>query len=238
MKMKKLLFIPILLLVTAGVRAEVLPVIFEAEFKAVLAAERAGVLSKMHVDVGSRIAKGKVLAELDTGELYLQRKRSEHNLKFLNVQLENFASLNKRAMVTDEELAKVRMERDVTRTEIKILTHKIIHSQIRAPFDGVVVNRAVNQHEWVTEGQAVLSVLNPNRLRVIANVPVRLAVKLKPGDSHLVVVQDLGKKIPVTVKTVAQAVDAQSNTVQVIWRVSERAKGLLSGMKGELVITP
>ncbi len=212
------------------------PVLFEAKHKAVLSAELAGSLTRVKYDVGDNIKKGAVIASVDTGELALKRKRSELALKHLEVQVKDLTNLKQKGLATNDDLAKAKMERDVTRTEIDIYRRQIGKSSIRAPFNCMVVRRHVQAHEWVTEGQPVMDVVSLDTLRAMANIPAHLAVKLKKGSTHTFYVHDLEAEVSGKVAAVAPEVDERSNTAQVIWTVEKGEKNLLPGMKGEVRI--
>lgn len=212
------------------------PVIFEAQNRATLSAERDGVLVAFDVDTGKRVKKGTVLARVDSGDLALGKKRHELNLKFLNAQLDNLSKLNARGLATDEEVEKAKMESGVTRTDIDILRRQIVHSRIVAPFTAVVVKRLVQPHEWVTAGQPVVELVDPVSLRVVGNVFSEDAVNIKIGDEHRVHVNAIGTDIVAKVKAITPAVDEQSNTVLVVWSVVQGHSKLLAGMKGELFL--
>lgn len=213
---------------------ETWPVVFEAEHRAVLSAEREGVLISFPVDTGHRVKKGDTLARLDTGELALQKKRHEYNRKFLSTQLENIERLNKRGLATDEEVAKSRMEFGVTKTDIEILRRQISHSYIRAPFSGVVVQRLAQPYEWVESGKPVVELVDTERLRIVGNLSSALAVRLAIGTEHQFFVKDLNAHVTGKVKAVTPSVDEQSNTVRVVWTLTKRVPGVLAGMQGDL----
>ncbi len=215
---------------------ELFPVIFEATRQAVLSAERAGSLDQLKYDVGDAVKKGAVIAQVDTGDLALQKKRSELSLRHLNVKVENLSRLNKRGLATNEDVAEARMERDVVRTDIEIIKRQISKSYIRAPFDGVIIRRQTQAHEWVTAGQPVVELLDPSKLRAVGNIPSRLAVGLETGATHSFYVLDLDLSVSGVVEAVVPGVDELSNTAQVIWSVQEPGEDLLSGMKGEVRI--
>lgn len=212
------------------------PAIFEARHQAVLSSERAGVLTELAYDVGNPVKKGAVIAKLDTGELALRKRRSEVALKHLNVQVNDFSNLKQRGLATNEDVAKSIMERDVTQTDVEIINREISDSLITAPFNGVVVRRRAQPHEWVTVGQPVVEIVNLDEIRAVANIPSHIAVKLKPDASHSFFVNDLNAEVTGTVQAVAPEVDERSNTVQVIWTMKKEALQLLPGMKGEVRI--
>lgn len=210
------------------------PVIFEAEQKAVLSAERAGVLTSLKYDVGAAVKKGAVVAGVDAGEPALMKKRNELRLGHLDTRVRELSRLNQQGLATNREVAEAQMDRDVTRSEIDIFNRQIGKSSIRAPFSGVVVRRHVQAHEWVTAGQPVMDLVNLDTIRAVGNVPAHTAVQLKKGTSHVFYVQDIDAEVSGTVTAVAPDVDERSNTAQVIWSIKKGDKNLLPGMKGEV----
>ncbi len=212
------------------------PVIFEAKQRAILSAERAGVLTLLNVDVGSRVKKGAIIAKVDPGELGLKKKRAELALRHLNVQVKDLSNLKKRGLATNDDLAKAIMERDVTKTDIDIIKRQISKSYIRAPYACIVVRRLAQPHEWVTAGQPVVEIVSLNKIRAVANIPADIAVKLKKNDKHVFYVHDIDSEVNGIVFAVAPEVDERSNTAQIIWTVEKDDKNLLPGMKGEVRI--
>ena len=240
MRPGKIIFALILgvwLIFTGSVAAEErFPVIFEATKKAVLSAELAGVLKKMNYGVGSTIKKGSVIAEVDTGDLALRKKRSVMSLKHLSGKAENLGRLINKGLATNEELAQAVMERDVIKTDIEILKRQISKARIRAPFNCALTRRNAQAHEWVTVGQPVVDVVNTSGLRAVGNIPSALSVTLKKGDTHSFYVSDLDVTVMGTVTAVAPEVDELSNTTQVLWQIKKESHPMISGMKGEVTI--
>jgi multidrug resistance efflux pump len=109
-------------------------------------------------------------------------------------------------------------------------------SQINAPFSGVVIRRHAQPYEWITAGQPVVELVNPGKLRAVANIPSYTAVKLEKGATHTFEVPDLNLSVSGTVQAVVPEVDELSNTAQVLWDIEKPAKDLLPGMKGEVRI--
>lgn len=214
------------------------PVMFEAKQKAVLSAGLAGSLTSVKYDVGEQVKKNAVIATVDIGDLALKKKRSELALRHLEVQVRDLTNLKQQGLATNEDLAKSKMEQDVTRTDIDIFRRQIGKSTISAPFNCMVVRRHVQPHEWVTEGQPVMDVVNLDVIRAVANIPAHLAVQLKKDSVHIFFVTDLNTEVKGRVMAVAPEVDERSNTAQVIWTVEKGNTNLLPGMKGEVRIEP
>ncbi|MEZ4526297.1 MAG: efflux RND transporter periplasmic adaptor subunit [Desulfobacterales bacterium] len=214
------------------------PALFEAKQKAVLSAGLAGSLTSVKYDVGDHVKKNAVIATVDIGDLALKKKRSELALRHLEVQVRDLTNLKQQGLATNEDLAKSKMEQDVTRTDVDIFRRQIGKSTISAPFNCMVVRRHVQPHEWVTEGQPVVDVVNLDMIRAVANIPAHLAVQLKKDSVHTFFVTDLNAEVSGKVMAVAPEVDERSNTAQVIWTVEKGDTNLLPGMKGEVRIEP
>ncbi len=214
------------------------PALFEAKQKAVLSAGLAGSLTSVKYDVGDHVKKNAVIATVDIGDLALKKKRSELALRHLDVQVRDLTNLKQQGLATNEDLAKSKMEQDVTRTDIDIFRRQLGKSTISAPFNCMVVRRHVQPHEWVTEGQPVMDVVNLDEIRAVANIPAHLAVQLKKNSVHTFFVTDLNAEVTGKVTAVAPEVDERSNTAQVIWTVEKGNTSLLPGMKGEVRIEP
>lgn len=209
-----------------------IPVVFESTERAVLAAESSGVITQYAVDAGETVAKGSALAKLDTKELQLDLERQKKALNFLYKKIENLKKLAERGLATDEEIGQMRLERDLLRSEIKLLDYKIARSTIKAPYAASVVQRLAQQYEWVQVGQPVVEIINAQKLRVVADVPANLGAQLSKGQSIQVRVPTLDQTVAAKLVQTAPAVDVKSNTLRIYADVQDVPKGLLSGMTG------
>ena len=83
---------------------------------------------------------------------------------------------------------------------------------VRSPVSGVVVARSGNPGDTVPAGQPLLTVVNPNSLWVTANVEETQAARLRPGQTVLIHVDNLGIDFTGKVAAITQA-SAQSFSV-------------------------
>lgn len=212
------------------------PVIFEAKQKAVLSAKRAGVLTLLKYEVGEDVKKGNTIAKVDPGEPALLKKRATSQLTHLQTRVSELARLNQQGLATNKELADAKMELDVVRTNINIYERQISDSYIRAPFTGRIIRRHVKAHEWVTDGQPVVDLVDLSAIRAVADIAADVAVTLKKGDVHSFYVPDLAAEVDGSVLAVSPEVDERSNTARVIWEIKKGDLALLPGMKGDVRI--
>lgn len=227
----------LLLITDSAGAAEQFPVVVEAAAKAMLTAQRSGVLSRLNVSAGDSVKKNQVLGVVFHEDLILKKQQAQARKKYLDIQVENLGKLNEKGIVTNEEVAKARMELAVNEKEISMIQSEIDRSKIRSPFSGLVVARHVQPHEWVTPGRDMVELYDPRKLRIMADIPSEIAMKLKPGDTDIIFFPDLKQDVKAVFKVLSPQVDVRSNTIKVYWTVSgEEMKKvlLLPGMKGVL----
>ena len=110
-----------------------------------------GKVTALRVLEGDRVRRGDVLAEVETKE---------------SVAARTGAQLLVTRAQSDEALR--RAEADLERAQ-----HDATTLEIRAPFDGVVQARAVNDGEFVSAGGTLVTVLDLSSLCFVARLPVR-----------------------------------------------------------------
>lgn len=230
------LFWGLIFLAVVPAVAEQFPAVVEAEERAVLAAEREGVLSELRVGPGDSVKKGDILGGVFHKDLVLQKEVRLATREYLEIQVENLTKLSGRGMVTDEELAKAKMDLAVNGKEISLVENQIDRSRLRAPFSGVVVTRHVQPHEWVRPGQPVVEMYNPRELRIVCDIPADLAFRLREGEEHRFAFPDIQGEVAGRLAIFSPQVDVRSNTIKIYWSVPRGAETarLLPGMKGAL----
>ncbi|BAN68720.1 efflux RND transporter periplasmic adaptor subunit [endosymbiont of unidentified scaly snail isolate Monju] len=189
---------PIAVRVTPVVEAAVRPGLFgigtvEARDRYHIGPTQPGRLAKLGVDVGDRVRRRQVLAVMDDVDLgariqaqqaAIQRARSavreaQARLEYAERQLKRYERLRKVGSTSEELVATKRLERRIadaalqsTRDELNRLRHEL-EAQRRnltliSPVDGVVVARNAIPGDTLVAGQAVVELIDPQRLWVNA----------------------------------------------------------------------
>jgi RND family efflux transporter MFP subunit len=150
-----------------------------------LSAEVEGRLTEV-ADVGTRAKRGDALAmiedtalKLQYDELQAQVTRAEARLEFLENEEKRFARLEQSNLAAVTQLEQTRSDRDVARGDLAVararleqLSDKLDRTSIRAPFDGVVVERLMTPGERVIVGSNVVRLVDQDHLEVIARAPL------------------------------------------------------------------
>ena len=227
-----------------------------AESEALLAALEEGSVLSIAVREGTVVRRGDELLQLDTRRLEAERaqvlashaeavatrtqREAEAQDAHEDVQALEAAgdSIPKRelrrartaASVADalHEASKRRVE--ALDAEQALLELRLADATLRAPFDGVVVERHVEIGEWVQVGQDAITLLSAERLEAWLDVPERHLATMRGGEFDVAVTVGEGTDaVPTGALRIVPRVHPRTRRFPVIAPL-ERSKGLTPGM--------
>lgn len=193
-----------------------------------------GVVEVIHVDRGSVVKQGQALATLDQREFELDRRAAEETLNVARADFERYRELRGSNLVSQAEFEQKKAHHELARVEAERARLVIDRSVVRAPFDGVVVDRMVRIGQKVMVDENVplfrVAALEPLLARVF--LPAAAFMKVRVGDTVEVSATDSpGVTSTGKVAFLSPVIDAASGTVQAIVRVSpDQRRALRSGM--------
>lgn len=214
------------------------PSVVRAQAEAILSTVIAGQINELHVAEGESFSEGDPLAEIDCA-IY----RSEAAA----IRSESVGAL---AMAASREALFSRggsgqLEVDVARAEALAATARAETAELRvgtctiqAPFDGRVVEHAVNEFEHVEPGQPVLSIVSSGTpdLEIIA--PAEWLTWLEPGMRGQLSLEAQREIYSVSISAIAPVVDPVSRTVKLTGTIEGNTDRLLPGMSGLVNLRP
>ncbi|MCI5779810.1 MAG: efflux RND transporter periplasmic adaptor subunit [Lentisphaeria bacterium] len=151
---------------------------------------------------------------------------------------ENAETAYKRAQTVVQsaqaEIANAASQLKQARSNLAIARKNLEDSIIKAPFDCVVTEKFVEENEFVTVGQDILKLENPDRLEVVCHISAVYYPAIEPGRTPAEFIRVSGAvagRAAVTWK--APAVDPESRTFKIKIAVPKTLR-LVSGMLCEL----
>lgn len=226
----------------AGAVAEPMGCLIEPDRVAEVGSASVGVIEHMGVERGDMVTSGQILARLSSGverasmavaetratadaevkaaaaaadlaKSKYERARDLVKENFISTQALEQAQAEWR--VADERARQAREARDVAQREWQLSAAQLGQRLIRAPFDGIVVERYHSQGERI-EREAVVKVAKIDPLRIEAIVPASQFGSIKPGQLAQVTpqLQQFGV-LKATVTLVDRVIDAASNSFRV-----------------------
>lgn len=198
-----------------------------AREEAALSFRVGGKLVRRLVDVGDRVRKGDLLAELDPGDLRLQVEALQAELAAADAQLARAradhartASLSRDQLVSrsalDQQTAALRAaegQARAARAQFDLSRNQAAYSQLRAPQDGVVASRQVEAGQVVAAGQPVFGLAADGGREVAFALPESGIRDFKVGQAVVIELWSTqGERIPGRIREIAPAADPQART--------------------------
>ena len=224
-----------------------------------VAAQREGVVANVLADIGTRVRRGQVLAELDSRELQSNRDMAADRVRAIEADGKNWAAqldmdkadlsrseaMWKADLITKEQVeharakvvsSKFEVEREVNnaqtaRDSLKAIELELEKTKIVAPFDGVVARRYIRLGQKVAVNDRMFWVTETSPMNVRFTLPQEFVGKIKSGDSvQLFEPTAPEEKHTAKVTLLSPVVDPASGTIEVEARVAEPAGNLRPGM--------
>ena len=231
----------------------VLPGTVQAFYEAPIYARTSGYLKIWYSDIGARVARGQVLAEIDSPEVDQQLRQAQADLATSQANYELAQSTNQRwqGLLATESVSKQDADQKASdeaakkaalaSAEANVARLRDLESfkRVVAPFDGVVTARNTDIGALINAGQnsgaALFRMADTRKLRVYVQVPQPYAGAAVPGvAAQLTFTERQGKAYPTQVVRTAQALDPASRTLQVELQVDNSKGELFPGSYAEV----
>jgi RND family efflux transporter MFP subunit len=185
-------------------------------------ARMGGIVESLFVDRGSRVKKGDPLLELMNRDLELLVQHADITLQQRKVDFERIKQLFEEKAVSPSQYEESKLGMESARVETEMAREEFEKSIVRAPFDGVVIDRFAKVGLKVIEDEDMplfeITTLSPLLARLYLSEDV--AHSLSKGDKVEVTPRYLQSgPIEGTIQWVSNVVDASSGTCQAIVRV-------------------
>ena len=216
----------------AAVQAQDIRGLVRAKHQAVLSSEISARITDMPFDEGEAFSAGATLIKFDCslysaelraaqGALSAQRKRHQNNL-----ELAKYDAVGKvEVEITAAEVQRARGEVSAAAT----LTERC---EIKAPFDGRVVERRAQPFESVAPEQELVHIVDTSALVVELIAPSEWLTWLAPGETFRFAVDETREVYEAEVERLGAVVDAVSHTIKVYGRFTGTPARVLAGMSG------
>ena len=228
----------------------VLPGSTQAFTDAPIFARTNGYVKSWHVDIGTRVKKGQLLAEIETPEVdqQLQQARADlktaqANLRQAEITADRWEALWKTDSVSKQEtdvavsaFHAMKATVDSNMSNVRRLEELQGFEKIYAPFDGVITARntdigaLINSGASTTPTQELFHLAAINTLRVFVNVPQLYSQAVRPGATASLTLDEFpGKSFSGTIARNSNSIDPASRTLLVEVDVDNRNGTLLPG---------
>jgi membrane fusion protein, multidrug efflux system len=234
----------------------VLPGSLQAYEESPIFARTNGYLLRWYKDMGSRITKGELLADIDTPEVDQElmqvranRQQIVAQMDLAKINADRYVGLRKTDSVSQQEAdqqasgyQQAKANLDAADATVRRLEQLEAFKHVYAPFSGVLTKRNVDPGALINAGgtgKELFDIARVDPLRVYVSVPQNYAPAIKTGMEAWVILQEFpGEKFKGTVTRTAEAIDPLTRTLLTEVDVPNKDGHLLPGSFGEVHFRP
>jgi len=237
----------------------VLPGTLQAFVESPIYARTNGYLLRWYRDIGSRVKKGDLLADIDTPEIdqeLMQARATRQQvvaaMDLAKINADRYQSLRKTDSVSQEEAdtqssgyQQAVANLAAADANVKRLEELEGFKRVYAPFNGVITRRLVDPGALINAGisgaagKELFDIATTDPLRVYVNVPQAYSPAIHIGVEATITLQEFpGEKFHAAVARTADAIDVTSRTLQTEVDVPNPDGKLLPGSFGEVHFQP
>lgn len=183
-------------------------------------------VSKVLVRAGDIVEAGDVLVQLESADLEARVNRSRSQAEAVSVRvveakrnLERAVELQQRKLVAEIQVDSARADASSLEAEYQSAKQALEEAQtalsfatVSAPIGGRIVDRFVEPGDLASPGVPLLSLYNPGAMRVEAQVREERALELTLGQTLMVDLPALSRRVNGTVDEIVPAADAAARS--------------------------
>lgn len=168
----------------------------KSETEVTLSAQRTGRVVKLPVKEGDLVRAGALIAQLDLAEESVQTanvlQQSKATYEEAGKNLKRVEDLFQKGMVAQQDLDASRRGYEIAQSQYQAAAADVVvkrdYSIIRAPFDGVIAKKAAEVGEILMPGKEIATIVNPDKIYVLATIDEVDVGRLKNGQQVAITV--------------------------------------------------
>jgi membrane fusion protein, multidrug efflux system len=180
-----------------------------------VSADLPGTVERIAFDAGRSVREGEVLALLDTRQEQAQLAAAEAQKELARLSFERMQGLLNENVVSRAEFDRATADLRQTDARVGEIRATIDRKTIRAPFAGILGIRRVNLGQYLSAGDALVTLQSLNPIYVNFGVPQQAMAQVRAGRTVRVTVNDLaGVDFTGRVTAIDSVVDESTRNVQ------------------------
>ena len=192
------------------------PSVVRAKAKAEFSSSLAGTIVALPFKEGSAFSKGDVLATLDCAVQRAQAEAAAADYQAARADFDAREALLARGARARQRLAEAVVE----------------GCEVKAPFDGRIVEVSVNEFEYVEPSQPLLSIVSTERPEVEISAPSVWLRRIEVGSTGTVRFDEAADSFQIQITGIGATVDPISATIRLTAAFKGSVNGILPGMSG------
>jgi RND family efflux transporter MFP subunit len=139
---------------------KMLPAKVTPKRQSILGFETPGKVREIKVDVGDIVKKGQLLAELESAEVLARLAEAKANLLMAKNMFERSLTLDETNHVSQQRLENEEFKFQIAKAQHSAAMTRVQQTKIRAPYDGLIQNRLLDEGSIVNLSIPILEILD------------------------------------------------------------------------------
>lgn len=173
------------------------------------------VVTKINVKVGQRVSKGTILAELDAKVSKAQLEALKKQYELVKTVYEKRKELWDQKVGSEIEFLQAKNQKEGLEKQMETAKEGLDMYYIKADFNGTVDKVSIKSGQNVAPGVACITVVNPDALKVKADLSEAYSNLVKTGDAAKITFPDIQKTIAAQVSYSSKTIDPMTRTFNV-----------------------
>jgi membrane fusion protein, multidrug efflux system len=203
-----------------------------------VSADLPGTVERIGFESGRSVREGEVLALLDTKQEQAQLAAAESQRELARLNYERMRGLLDERVISQAEFDRATADYRQTDARVGEIKATIERKTIRAPFSGLLGIRHVNLGQYLSAGDALVTLQSLNPIYVNFGVPQQSMIEVRQGRTVRVTAKDAGDaEFSGRITAVDSVVDPATRNVQVQATLANPEARLRPGMFVQAEVT-
>lgn len=190
-----------------------------------------GILTRIHVEPGSRVEAGEVIAELDLETQTIARDQARLAVRIAEEKVQRYERLLQSRAVSEVQLIEARNELERAELDLRSAEVELDRRLIKAPIGGIIGISPVQRGDHVRSESEIATIDDRSTIIVDFWVPERFASLVEIGQTVEAEPIAMGGVVhPGVVKAIGSRVDRVSRTLQIRAHIQNDDDRLRPGM--------
>jgi multidrug efflux system membrane fusion protein len=200
-----------------------------------LRAETPGRVIRVIAKKGQRVKAGQVIVRLEAADRMAKLEHAKAKVAQTRRDLAAAEKLIGKGFQTDSQLKTLKAAHEAAKATLKAMLVDIDRLTIRAPFEGVLNDRAVEKGGYVATHDAVATIVDDDPVVAIADVAQQNVARLKLGGRATVILIN-GKTVEGWIRYISVQADDETRTFRTEVEIPNRDRANIAGSTAQVRI--
>ena len=210
--------------------------IVESDNNIMVAPQSSGLVEKIYVNVGDKVNRGQLLAELDGSIMESSIAEVESGLRLAETIFERQQRLWDKNIGSEIEYLQARNNKESMEKRLKTLEEQYKMTKIFAPLSGTIDEVLIKEGEMAAAGLGAIRVVQLSNLKIVVDLSEIYISRIEKDDLVHVNLPVTGREFDLRVNAVSQVIDPNNRTFQIEMKIPKSEAGIKPNMLAVLMI--